>query len=67
MRKKIIIIFNLFLFLFNGKPSYTTSAKNFSFYEFFINPNAAELILDDQENAQKPDLESVPEKVEIDE
>ena len=34
---------------------------------FFNNPNAAELILDDQENAQKPDLESVPEKVEIDE
>ena len=45
----------------------SSSVKNFSFYEFFINPNAAELILDDQENAQKPDLESVPEKVEIDE
>ena len=65
MRKKIIIIFNLFLFLFTF--SACSSAKNFSFYEFFINPNAAELILDDQENAQKPDLESVPEKVEIDE
>ena len=65
MRKKIIIIFNLFLFLFTFKAC--SSAKNFSFYEFFINPNAAELILDDQENAQKPDLESVPEKVEIDE
>ena len=65
MRKKIIIIFNLFLFLFTFNA--WSSAKNFSFYEFFINPNAAELILDDQENAQKPDLESVPEKVEIDE
>ena len=65
MRKKIIIIFNLFLFLFTFNAC--SPAKNFSFYEFFINPNAAELILDDQENAQKPDLESVPEKVEIDE
>ena len=65
MRKKIIIIFNLFLFLFTFNAC--SSATNFSFYEFFINPNAAELILDDQENAQKPDLESVPEKVEIDE
>ena len=65
MRQKIIIILNLFLFLlaFNA----CSSVQNFSFYEFFINPNAAELILDDQENAQKPDLESVPEKVEIDE
>ena len=65
MRKKIIIIFNLFLFLFTFNAC--SSAKIFSFYEFFINPNAAELILDDQENAQKPDIESVPEKVEIDE
>ena len=63
MRKKIIIIFNLFLFIFTLNACST--AKNFSFYEFFINPNAAELILDDQENALKPDLESVPEKVEI--
>ena len=65
MRKKIIIIFNLFIFLFTFNAC--SSATNFSFYEFFINPNAAELILDDQENAQKPDLESVPEKVEINE
>ena len=65
MRKKIIIIFNLFLFLFTFNAC--SSAKNFSFYEFLINPNAAELILDDQENALKPDLESVPEKVEINE
>ena len=65
MRKKIIIFFNLFLFLFTFNSC--SSAKNFSFYEFFINPNAAELILDDQENTLKPDLESVPEKVEINE
>ena len=65
MNKKILIILNLLLITFAA--STCTSANNFSFYEFFINPNAAELILDDQENAQKPDLESVPEKVEIDE
>ena len=65
MKKKVIIIFNLFLLLFTFNAC--SSVENFSFYEFFINPNAAELILDDQENAQKPDLESVPEKVEIDE
>ena len=65
MRKKIIIIFNLFLFLFTFNAC--SSAKNFSFYEFFINPNASELILDEQTSAEKPDLESVPEKVEIDE
>ena len=65
MRKKIIIIFNLFLFLFTFNAC--SSAKNFSFYEFFINPNAADLILDNQVSTQVPDLESVPEKVEIDE
>ncbi len=65
MRRKIIIIFSLFLFLFTLNAC--SSVKNFSFYKFFINPNAAELILDDQEDVQKPDLESVPEKVEIDE
>ncbi len=65
MRKNIIIIFNLFLFLFIFNAC--SSAKNFSFYEFFINPNAADLILDNQVSTQVPDLESVPEKVEIDE
>lgn len=65
MRQKIIIILYLILFLLTFNAC--SSVQNFSFYEFFINPNAAELILDDQENAQKPDLESVPEKVEIDE
>ena len=65
MRQKIIIILNLILFLLTFNAC--SSVQSFSFYEFFINPNAAELILDDQENAQKPDLESVPEKVEIDE
>ncbi len=65
MRKKIIVIFNLILFLFAFNAC--SSVQNFSFYEFFINPNADELIQDDHDNAQKPDLESVPEKVEINE
>ena len=65
MRKKIILIFNLFIFLFTFNAC--SSAKNFSFYEFFVNSDAEELILDNETNALKPDLESVPEKVEIDE
>ena len=65
MREKIIIIFNLFLFLFTFNAC--SSAKNFSFYEFFINPDASELIIDEETNAVKPDLESVPEKTEINE
>ena len=65
MRKKIIIISNLFIFLLTF--SACSSVQNFSFYEFFINPNASELILDEQTSAEKPDLESVPEKVEINE
>ncbi len=65
MRKKIKIIFNLFLFMliFNA----CSSIQNFSFYEFFVNPNASKLIIDYEENAERPDLESVPEKVEISE
>tara|TARA_Y100000992_G_C21112259_1_gene417884 strand:+ start:198 stop:395 length:198 start_codon:yes stop_codon:yes gene_type:complete len=65
MRKKIKIIFNLFLFMliFNA----CSSIQNFSFYEFFVNPNASELIIDYEENVERPDLESVPEKVEISE
>ena len=65
MRKKIKIIFNLFLFMliFNA----CSSIQSFSFYEFFVNPNASELIIDYEENAERPDLESVPEKVEISE
>ena len=65
MRKKIIIISNLFIFLLTF--SACSSVQNFSFYEFFINPNATELIVDAEENVQKPDLESVPEKAEINE
>ena len=65
MRKKIIIISNLFIFLLTFNAC--SSVQNFSFYEFFINPNASELILDEQTSAEKPDLESVPEKVEINE
>ena len=65
MIKKIIIIFNLFLFLFTFNAC--SSAKNFSFYEFFINSTASEFNLDVEASDANPDLESVPEKVEIDE
>ena len=64
MNKKILIILNLLLIAFAA--STCTSANNFSFYEFFINSTASEFNLD-VEASEKPDLESVPEKVEIDE
>ena len=65
MRNKTITIFNFFLIIiaFHG----CSSVQDFSFYEFFVNPNATELILDEETNANKPDLESVPKKVEINE
>ena len=65
MKKEITIIFNLFLILITFNAC--SSVQNFSFYEFFVNPNASELIIDYEENAERPDLESVPEKVEISE
>tara|TARA_B100001029_G_C14647964_1_gene227775 strand:+ start:214 stop:411 length:198 start_codon:yes stop_codon:yes gene_type:complete len=65
MKKKILNIFNLLLITLTFNAC--SSVQNFSFYEFFINPNASELILDEQTSAEKPDLESVPEKVEINE
>ena len=65
MKKEITIIFNLFLILITFNAC--SSVQNFSFYEFFINPDASELIIDEETNAVKPDLESVPEKTEINE
>ena len=65
MNKKILIILNLLLITFAA--STCTSANNFSFYEFFINSTASEFNLDVEASDANPDLESVPEKIEIDE
>ena len=41
--------------------------EKYSFYEIFINREAEQMVKDSSQSAQKPDIESVPEKVIINE
>ena len=41
--------------------------EKYSFYEIFINPEVEQMVKDSSKSAQKPDIESVPEKVIINE
>ena len=41
--------------------------QKYSFYEIFINPEVEQMSKDTSQSAQKPDIESVPEKVIINE
>ena len=41
--------------------------EKYSFYEIFINPEVEQMSNDVSQSAQKPDIESVPEKVVINE
>ena len=41
--------------------------EKYSFYEMFINPEVEQMTKDSSQSAQKPDIESVPEKVIINE
>ena len=41
--------------------------EKYSFYEIFINPEVEQMAKDSSQSAQKPDIESVPEKVIINE
>ena len=41
--------------------------EKYSFYEIFINPEVEQISKDTSQSAQKPDIESVPEKVIINE
>ena len=41
--------------------------EKYSFYEIFINPEVEHMSEDTSQSAQKPDIESVPEKVIINE
>lgn len=41
--------------------------EKYSFYEIFINPEVEKISKDTSQSAQKPDIESVPEKVIINE
>ena len=41
--------------------------EKYSFYEIFINPEVEQMSKDTSQSVQKPDIESVPEKVIINE
>ena len=41
--------------------------EKYSFYEIFVNPEVEQLSKDTSQSAHKPDIESVPEKVIINE
>ena len=41
--------------------------NNYSFYETFINPEVGDLSEEFKNDSEKPDLDSVPESVDIDE
>lgn len=41
--------------------------EKYSLYEIFVNPDVEQMTKDTSQSAQKPDIESVPEKVIINE
>jgi len=41
--------------------------ENFSLYEYFINPDISDIDMGNDISSDKPDIESVPEKVVINE
>ncbi len=57
----VIILVSSFLFISCSK------IENFSFYEYFINPDISDIDTDNNIISDKPDIESVPEKVVINE
>ena len=71
---QIIKIFNkgksiislIFVFLIFSHCSFIDS-NNYSFYETFINPDVSDLREEFDNESEKPDLDSVPESVDIDE
>ena len=71
---QVIKIFNkgrsaillIIIFLFFSNCSFIES-NNYSFYETFINPDVSDLSEEFDNELEKPDLDSVPESVDIDE
>ena len=59
----LLVIFSVSSFLFIS----CSKIENFSFYEYFINPDISDIDTDNDIISDKPDIESVPEKVLIDE
>ncbi len=56
----------IFAFLIFSNCSFIEK-NNYSFYETFINPDVGELSEEFNSESEKPDLDSVPESVDIDE
>ena len=64
MKKINLLVIFLFLsFLFTS----CSKIENFSFYEHFINPDISDIDTNNDIISDKPDIESVPEKVVINE
>ena len=63
-RKSIISL--IFVFLIFSNCSFIES-NNYSFYENFINPDVSDLSEEFDNESEKPELDSVPESVDIDE
>tara|TARA_B100000579_G_scaffold340097_1_gene291625 strand:+ start:156 stop:377 length:222 start_codon:yes stop_codon:yes gene_type:complete len=63
-RKSIISL--IFVFLIFSNCSFIEQ-NNYSLYETFINPDISDLSKEFDDESEKPDLDSVPESVDIDE
>ena len=64
MRKiNLLVLFLVSSFLFIS----CSKIENFSLYEYFINPDISGIDMGDDITIDKPDIESVPEKVVINE
>ena len=59
----LLVIFLALPFLFIS----CSKIENFSFYEYFINPDISDIDMGNDISSDKPDIESVPEKVVINE
>ena len=59
----LLVIFLLSSFMFIS----CSKIENFSFYEYFINPDISDIDMGNDISSDKPDIESVPEKVVINE
>ena len=57
----------LVIFLFSSLCIGCSKIENFSFYEYFINSDISDIDMGNDITSDKPDIESVPEKVVINE
>ena len=64
--KRRSVISLVFVFLIFSNCSFIES-NNYSFYETFINPDVSDLNEEFDNESEKPDLDSVPESMDINE